>query len=60
MLTDFKLVNLLKGKNMYEIYESPRTMPKQQSVIRNVNIFFSSLVTEHIGNLFKFYIYDLP
>ena len=50
MLIGFKLVNLLKGKNMYKIYESPRMMPKMQSVIRDVSIFFSSLVTEHIGN----------
>ena len=55
MLIDFKLVNLLKGKNMYEISESPRIMPNMQSVIRDVSIFFSSLITVHIGN-FKLYI----
>lgn len=50
MLIDFKLVNLLKGRNMYEISESPRVMPNMQSVVRDVSIFFSSLITEHIGN----------
>lgn len=59
MLIDFKLVNLLKGKNIYELSESPRIMPNMQSVIRDVSIFFSSLITVHIGN-FKLYIYDLP